>query len=78
MYGLEEVTETEYCVHLPDGATLKVTVNNNGNLSEMVERFEEFSSREMPYSSLSTDLKSFITSRTSKEFEPFVDEESDL
>lgn len=70
MYGLEEVDEDEYCVHLPDGATLKVLVNEDGNLAEMVERFDEHSSREMPCSSLSTDLKSFIQARTGKEFEP--------
>lgn len=73
MYGLEEVDDNEYCVHLPDGATLKVTVNENGNLSEMVERFDRDSSREKPCSSLSTDLRSFIQARTGKEFEPYTE-----
>jgi hypothetical protein len=75
MYGLETIEEDEeYCVHLADGATLKVTVNQKGNLEETVERFDRNSSRTMPYKSLSTDLKSFIRARTGREFEPAVDD----
>jgi len=73
MYGFERVTDSEFCIHLQDGDTLKVTVNENGNLSEMVEKFTQHSSREMPCSSLSTDLKSFIKARSGKEFEPNAD-----
>lgn len=74
MYGLEEVDDGEYCVFLPDGATLEVTETDEGNLAEEVVRYDNLSERPMTYSDLSSDLRSFITARTGKKFAPNADD----
>lgn len=74
MYGLEEVSDGEYCVFLPDGATLRVEETEEGHLSEEMTRIDGNSERPVTYSGLSADLRSFIKARTGKEFEPYADD----
>lgn len=69
MYGLEEIDEGEYCIHLPDGATLRVEETDDGKLAEEMTRYDENSQREITKSGLSANLRSFIKARTGLEFE---------
>lgn len=69
MYGLEELDDGEYCVHLPDGAMLEVVVTDDGKLSQEMTRYDNNSQRTITESGLSVDLHTFITARTGKEFE---------
>lgn len=69
MYGLEQPNDDEYIVHLPDGATLRVPITDDGKLAEEMTRIDETQQRNLTYLDLSTDLRSFIRSSTGLEFE---------
>jgi hypothetical protein len=69
-YGLETIEEdSEYCIHLPEGETLKVTVNEDGDLEETMKKYGQFSEETVYPSGIESSLKSFIKARTGKKFE---------
>ena len=68
MYGLEKISEDEYCVFLTDGEILRITSVNQELLSEDIIRVHNNTEQEVTASELSQDVKGFITARTGKEF----------
>lgn len=67
MYGIEKVGNDEYCVFLPDNATLRL-FTTDGVIDEEVIRVDENTQRELTVNDLSTGVRSFIIARTDLEF----------
>lgn len=68
MYRLEKVSDGDYCIFLSEGIFPRVTETDSETLSSEILRVEGNSRKKITASDLSSSVKSFIVSRTGKEF----------